>query len=388
MLNGELIDEAMLRALTLARRSPVNDVNPQVGCVILAPEGRIVAEGWHRGAGTPHAEVDALTHLSPSCREQAATLTAVVTLEPCNHHGKTGPCATALIEAGIGAVAYALDDPSTVAGGGAATLRTAGVEVRGGVRRSEARAILAPWLERHEEASASTPEGAAAAAPTPLTRRPHVTIKWAQTLDGRAAAADGTSQWITGPEARADVHRRRAAADAILVGIGTIVADDPSLTARDSDGGWLVPAAQQPRPVVIGHRAIPDQARVNAHPAGTPLRFSGDDLASHLAELRDLGVTEVFVEGGPAIASSLLRAGLVDELLIYLAPALLGGPRLALDDLGIDSMNGIVRLDLRSVDRLGDDLLVVAAPHRGDPGVDPGVDPRLESRFDSRQEDH
>lgn len=376
-----MIDAAMRRALEIARLGPAGDPNPQVGCAILAPDGRIIAEGWHRGAGTPHAEIDALDHLPPLWRNRAGELTAVVTLEPCNHTGRTGPCAVRLAEAGIGAVAYALDDPSPAAGGGAETLLAAGVEVLPGVLAAEARELLAPWLERQAGAplsSAGPPRpsprrtrGAAREAEKSASysaRRPHVTVKWAQTLDGRAAAADGSSKWITGPEARADVHRRRAQADAILVGTGTLLADDPSLTARDTGGGLLVPADEQPVPVVLGRRGIPAGARIRRHPAlaahglAEPIRFDGDDLVGHLAALRAHGLQRVFVEGGPAVASAILAAGLADEILVYLAPALLGGPRLAIGDLGIPSMAGILRLERTEIERLGDDLLVRAHP--------------------------
>lgn len=367
MQGREPLESAMRRALALARRSPADDPNPQVGCVILDPEGRIVAEGWHRGAGSPHAEVDALGRLPAEWRERTGELTAVVTLEPCNHTGRTGPCAATLIEAGIGSVAYALGDPGAASAGGARTLRAAGVEVRAGVLAGEVRALLGPWLSRQEAA-----EAAGSAPSAHRARRPLVTVKWAQTLDGRAAAADGSSRWITGPEAREDVHRRRAEADAILVGTGTLYADDPALTARaaatgSGDPGLLVPPEQQPVPVIVGHRPIPAGARVRAHPAlaphglDAPLRLAGDDLAVDLASLAERGIGRVFVEGGPAIASSLISAGLVDEVLVYLAPALLGGPGLALGDIGVTSMDGIERLDVTRMTRLGADLLVEAA---------------------------
>lgn len=197
--------------------------------------------------------------------------------------------------------------------------------------------------------------------------RPRITVKWAQTLDGRAAAADGTSQWITGPEARADVHRRRALADAILVGTGTLIADDPALTARAPSGELLVSAAEQPVPVIVGSRPIPEAARVRIHPAlgadtPEPIRLAGTDLTAELAGLAARGIRSVFVEGGPAIVSSLLRAGLVDELLVYVAPALLGGPRLAVGNIGADSMVDIQRLNFASTQQLGNDILFIATP--------------------------
>lgn len=328
--------DAMRRALALAVKGPVG-YNPQVGAVILSPDGRILAEGWHRGAGTPHAEVDALSHLSP---EQARGATAVVTLEPCNHTGRTGPCAQALLAAGISRVLYAVDDPGVVSAGGADTLRAAGVEVEGDVLGDEGRELLASWLTVQR------------------LGRPHVTVKWAQSLDGRAAASDGTSQWITGAAAREDVHRRRAATDAIVVGTGTVLADDPSLTARDGAGALL---AHQPRPVVIGERATPADAAVRRHPRA-PIFTSSRDLARVLNDLRREGVHRVFVEGGPTLASAFVRQGLVDEVLAYVAPVLLGGPRLALGDIGVDTIDGAVRLALSSVERLGDDLLLVAHP--------------------------
>lgn len=355
MLDNEPLEMAMRRALALAHRSPAQDPNPQVGCVLVDTDGRIVAEGWHRGSGTPHAEVDAIAHLPVEWRSRTRELTAVVTLEPCNHTGRTGPCAEALISAGIGAVAYAVSDPGAASGGGAATLRDAGIPVRGGVLAGEARALLAPWLRRQDPGAQPTP-----------TAKPHVTVKWAQSLDGRAAASDGSSQWITGVDAREDVHRRRAEADAILVGTGTLLADDPALTARTETGGLLVPADEQPIPVVLGHREIPTTAEIRRHPAlhahglADPITLSGDDLAADLAELSARGVRRLFVEGGPTVASAFLAADLVDEVLVYLAPALLGGPRLAIGDLGIANIHGITRLRVSEISHLGRDLLIRA----------------------------
>ncbi|MDF2554645.1 MAG: riboflavin biosynthesis protein RibD [Microbacterium sp.] len=340
---------AMARALDLARRGPVG-VNPQVGALLLSPDGDILSEGWHHGAGTAHAEVDALSHLAPGAARGA---TAVVTLEPCNHTGRTGPCAAALIDAGVARVVYALPDPTPVASGGAERLRSAGVSVEAGVMADEARELLASW--------------------TTVQRlgRPHVTVKWAQSLDGRAAAADGTSQWITGPDARADVHRRRAEADAIIVGTGTLLADDPALTARRPDGSLY---EHQPLPVILGDRAVPDDAALRRHPRGF-LHRSGANLFgepdggadSLLAELRTRGVHRVFVEGGPTIASAFIRAGLADELLVYLAPTLIGyGPdgtdRPALRMLGVETIDQQHRLRVADVQHHGDDLLLVARP--------------------------
>lgn len=327
----------MRRALELAERGPARGVNPRVGCVILSPAGDVLAEGWHRGAGTPHAEVDALSTLPPGAARGA---TAVVTLEPCNHTGRTGPCATALIEAGIARVVYAVDDPGEHSSGGARTLREAGVDVTGGVLADEVEAFLEDWLFAARR------------------RRPRVTVKWASSLDGRAAAADGSSRWITGPEARADVHLRRAASDAIAVGTGTVLADDPSLTARDADGELL---ESQPVPVVFGSREVPAGAALSRHPHEA-IRMSGADLAADLAELQRRGIRSLFIEGGPTLASAFLAAGLADELLVYLAPALIGGPRTAIDELGVATVADALRFDFTDLVRLGDDLLVIARP--------------------------
>jgi len=364
MLGRETLETAMRRALELAARGLADNPNPRVGCVILDPAGNIVAEGWHRGAGTPHAEVAALAALPDEWRARANELTAVATLEPCNHTGRTGPCAVALSEARIGTVVYSVSDPGDASSGGAATLRSAGAEVLGGVLEPEGLELLASWLERQGAVSQKL-------------SRPRVTVKWAQTLDGRAAAADGSSQWITGPAARRDVHRRRAEADAILVGTGTLIVDDPALTARDENAtdGLLVPAADQPIPVVLGRREIAASARVNQHPAlaahglDAPLRFDGSDLEAHLTALHERGVRSVFVEGGPTIASAFIAAGLADEVLVYVAPALLGGPRLAIGDLGIESMAGIRRLSIEGIERLGDDLLIRATAATAPPNT-------------------
>jgi diaminohydroxyphosphoribosylaminopyrimidine deaminase/5-amino-6-(5-phosphoribosylamino)uracil reductase len=334
---GDHDRDLMRRAIELARRGP-RGVNPQVGAVLVGADGRILAEGWHRGAGTPHAEVDALNHLADP--GAAAGSTVVVTLEPCRHTGRTGPCTQALLDAGIARVVYGADDPTDDAGGGGAHLRQAGVEVTPGVLADEATDLISGWLTVQR------------------LGRPHVTVKWAQSLDGRSAAADGTSRWITGETARADVHRRRAEADAVLAGTGTVLADDPALTARTPTGAL---ADEQPLPVVMGLRAIPLDAAVRRHPR-PPLFVDSHDPRRALEHVRALGVQTVFVEGGPTVASAFLREGLVDELLVYVAPMLLGGPRTAVTDLGIPSMTQAYRLSLIEVRPLGADLLVTARP--------------------------
>ncbi|ANJ27737.1 bifunctional diaminohydroxyphosphoribosylaminopyrimidine deaminase/5-amino-6-(5-phosphoribosylamino)uracil reductase RibD [Agromyces aureus] len=334
---------AMQRALEIAANGPAKGVNPQVGCVLLTADGDVVAEGWHRGAGTAHAEVDALNRLAAT-GSSAEGATAIVTLEPCNHTGRTGPCAEALIAAGVSRVVYAVADPGEHSSGGAERLRSAGVDVEraGGGLVEAAEAFLGDWLL------------------TARTHRPRVIVKWASSLDGRAAAADGTSQWITGPEARADVHVRRAAADAIAVGTGTVIADDPSLTARGVDGELL---DAQPIPVVFGRRPVPTGAALERHPhADALVRLDGADLADDLHELARRGIRSLFVEGGPTLASAFIAAGLADEVLVYLAPALLGGGRLALGDLGVTTIGEARRYDFAAIERLGDDVLLVAHP--------------------------
>jgi len=328
-------NELMRHALSLAGHGPATGANPQVGCVLVAADGTIVAEGWHRGAGTAHAEVDALSKVA-----DAAGLTAIVTLEPCNHTGRTGPCALALINAGVSRVVYAVSDPGVEAGGGAERLRAAGVDVIGGVLADEVSEFIHPWLTAAR------------------LGRPYVTVKWASSLDGRAAASDGSSQWITGTAARQRVHEQRALSDAIVVGTGTVLADDPSLTAR-GDGGELL--LHQPIPVIIGERPIPGDAKLHQHPAGL-IETLTRDLDVVLAGLFDRDIRRVYVEGGPTLASAFIAAGLVDEYLIYLAPTLLGGSRTAIGDIGVASIGDQRRLTITAVEHLGDDLLLVARP--------------------------
>jgi len=333
MTGTERFEAPMRRALELAERGPLVGGNPRVGCVLLDAAGTIVAEGWHRGAGTAHAEVDALSKVP-----DARGLTAVVTLEPCNHTGRTGPCTEALLAAGIRTVAFSVADPGAVSGHGAQRLAEAGVHVVHGVLEPDGERMLHPWLEVVRRG------------------RPWVMVKWASSLDGRAAAADGSSRWITGEAARQLVHVQRSQSDAILVGTGTVFADDPSLTAR-GEYGELLPG--QPLPVVVGERDIPATAKLHEHPRGV-LQLRTRDIRAALDELHSRSIRRVYVEGGPILASAVIAAGFADEYAIFLAPALLGGPMLAIGDLGIGSMDAIRHLHLDTVQQLGDDLYLHA----------------------------
>jgi len=333
----------MRRAIELSHQGPARGVNPQVGAVALDPTGTVIAEGWHLGSGTPHAEVDALSKLTP---EQARGATFLVTLEPCNHTGKTGPCVDALINAGVARVIFAVSDPGHESSGGAERLRAAGIEVVGGVCATEVEADQSSWLT-------ATRLG-----------RPHVTVKWAASVDGRAAANDGTSQWISGELARARVHAQRAAADAIVVGTGTVLADNPSLTARTPDGQLH---SEQPIPVVIGERPVPGDSLIFEHPH-EPIVAGTRDVQQVLAELRERGIRSVYVEGGPTLASAFIEAGVVDRFYVFVAPLVLGGTKLAITDVGVGTLADSVDLDFEQVELLGPDILITATPRvpRGD----------------------
>ena len=324
----------MRRALALAARGPLGDPNPRVGAVVLDRDGEVVGEGWHRGAGTPHAEVEALR----AAGKLAVGGTAVVSLEPCNHTGRTGPCAQALVEAGVARVVFAQSDPNPEAAAGAQTLHAAGIEAVEGLLADEATALNRAW-------TFAVTHG-----------RPMVTWKFAATLDGRSAAADGTSRWITGEAARADVHALRARCGAVLVGTGTVLADDPRLTVRGPDG---TPHARQPLRVVVGERDLPAGARVLDDVAPT-LHLRDRDPALALKALADREVRHVWLEGGPTLAAAFVAAGLVDEVVAYLAPALLGAGAAAVGDLGIRTIGEALRLLPHEVTTIGDDIRVVA----------------------------
>jgi diaminohydroxyphosphoribosylaminopyrimidine deaminase/5-amino-6-(5-phosphoribosylamino)uracil reductase len=329
--------DAMRRALDLARRGPAHGPNPRVGCVLLGPDGAVLGEGWHRGAGTPHAEVAALADARDR-RSDVRGATAVVTLEPCDHTGRTGPCSVALRDAGIARVVVAVRDPNPVAGGGAGRLRAAGVEVVLGVEADAGTALLGPWLVAVRRG------------------RPFVTLKTAATLDGRVAAADGSSRWITSAQSRAHAHALRAEVDALVVGTGTVLADDPALTARTADGEL---ATYQPLRVVVGERDLPDGGRL-AGPGGEVVHVRTRDPHAVLAELQQREARRVLVEGGPTLAAAFLRAGVVDEVHAYVAPVLLGAGRPAVGALGIETIGDALRLRTRDVQQLGPDVLVVA----------------------------
>ncbi|MET1034338.1 MAG: bifunctional diaminohydroxyphosphoribosylaminopyrimidine deaminase/5-amino-6-(5-phosphoribosylamino)uracil reductase RibD [Arthrobacter sp.] len=335
--------DAMASALGAAGRG-VRGANPLVGAVVLDAGGSVLATGHHRGAGTPHAEAAALDALGPVPRSAAGELTMVVTLEPCNHTGRTGPCAVAIAEAGIGRVVYAVADGTDRAAGGAEHLASRGVRVEAGLLADEARALNRRWF-------------AARAAGRPFT-----TLHLAQTLDGRIAAADGTSQWITGPDARRHSHGVRALAEAIVVGTGTVLADDPRLTARDGVG---TPLPRQPLRVVMGRRDVPAGAAVRGDGRWTQVRTHSP--ADVLRELAALGIDHAMVEGGAGIATAFLAEDLVDELWLYQAPLLLGVGRPAVGDLGIGTLRDAVRwapddAGGPSHQRLGDDIALHLTP--------------------------
>jgi diaminohydroxyphosphoribosylaminopyrimidine deaminase/5-amino-6-(5-phosphoribosylamino)uracil reductase len=305
---------AMDSALAAALQGP-RGANPLVGAAVIAADGTRLVTGYHRGAGTAHAEADAIAQAQAAGLDLSGT-TMVVTLEPCNHRGRTGPCAQAIIDAGVADVVYAVDDPHDPAAGGAATLRAAGVRVRSGLGAVAALDLNRRWFD-------------AVAA-----RRPFVTLHIAQTLDSRIAAGDGTSQWISCPESLADNHALRGRIDAILVGTQTVLVDDPRLTARNSDGE---PAGKQPLRAVMGLRGIPEGAAVHGDD-GKVLHLRTRDPREALDLLFAAGARHLMVEGGSRILSAFLAAGLVDELIVYLAPTLLGSGTPALEDLGITTL--------------------------------------------------
>jgi diaminohydroxyphosphoribosylaminopyrimidine deaminase / 5-amino-6-(5-phosphoribosylamino)uracil reductase len=321
-----------LAARGLGTTSP----NPVVGSVLVR-DGVVVGEGWHERAGGPHAEVNALA----AAGDLARGATAYVTLEPCNHTGRTGPCAQALIDAGVSRVVYAVADPGALAGGGAERLRAHGVEVVGGVLAAEAERVNEAWLT-------SARHG-----------RPHVLWKFAATLDGRSAAADGTSRWISSADSREQVHALRRSVDAIVAGSGTVLADDAHLTAREPDGTL---SSRQPLRVVVDRRGrVPAGSRVLDSAAPTFVSRASNP-AELLAELHGKGVVSVLLEGGPTLAGSFLQAGLVDRVVAYVAPKLLGAGVNALGPAGVATIGDALELDVDEVSVVGGDVRLSGRP--------------------------
>jgi len=362
-------DQAYIeRAIALADRGRgMVSPNPLVGAVVVSSEGRVVGEGWHEGPGSPHAEVLALEAAGANARGS----TLYTSLEPCNHHGRTPPCTAAVVRSGVARVVAAMRDPNPVVdGGGFEELRRSGVEVREGVLAEEA--------ARQNEAFVKHVR----------TGLPFVVWKMAASLDGKVAARDGSSRWITGEAARADVHRLRAWSDAIVVGAGTALVDDPSLTVREPgyrgrsplrvlvDARGRVPATGDlfdgEAPTLVATTELaPAERRAEWSEAGAEVRVceaEGDrvplgELVAHLGK-RD--VQGVLLEGGPTLAFSAVEEGIVDKVVVYLAPKLIGGADAptVLGGRGFAPIAGAVRLRVRSFDRLGEDLRVEADVHR------------------------
>jgi diaminohydroxyphosphoribosylaminopyrimidine deaminase/5-amino-6-(5-phosphoribosylamino)uracil reductase len=361
-MNFSAADSSMMaRALQLAERGLwTTSPNPRVGCVLFRA-GEIVGEGWHEKAGEPHAEVHALR----AAGERARGATAYVTLEPCSHHGRTPPCAEALIAAGVTRVVAAMTDPNPlVAGKGLSMLQAAGIETASGLMENEARELNIGFVSR-------------------MTRgRPWLRLKAAASLDGKTALNNGVSQWITGPDARRDGHRWRARACAILTGIGTVRDDDPSLTVRD------VETSRQPLRVIVDSRletpptakilaggGVLIAAAVDVPERAAALRAAGADiallanaagkvdLAALLQELGRRGINELHAEAGYKLNGSLLREGLVDEFLFYLAPCLIGDDAAGLFNLpALDSLADKQALKILDVRQIGADIRLIARP--------------------------
>ncbi len=355
----------MLEALALAEQAiGLSEPNPRVGCLILGCDGTVLGRGHTQQAGGPHAEVMALRDATANGHSVRGA-TVIVTLEPCAHHGRTPPCCDALVQAGVGRVVMALEDPNPlVAGQGAARLRAAGIEVITGIEADAARELNIGFFSRMQR------------------QRPWVRLKVAASLDGRTALSNGTSQWITGEVARTDGHAWRRRAGAVLTGLGTLVHDDPRLDVR------LVPTARQPLRVVLdSNLSAPLGARVFENP-GSALVYAAQpqaerlaaftahgievvlaagaggrvDLGAVLAELAQRGINELHVEAGAQLNGAFVRERLVDEYLIYLAPKLLG-PGLDMAALGpLTELSQAAELRFHRIERVGDDLRILARP--------------------------
>jgi len=355
----------MARALELAARGLyTTDPNPRVGCVLVRG-GDIVGEGWHLRAGEAHAEVNAVRDAG----DRAAGATAYVSLEPCRHRGRTGPCTEALIDAGVRRVVAAMADPDPRnAGKGLDALRDAGADVDCGLLEDKARKLNAGFVMRHTRG------------------RPYVRVKMAASLDGRTAMADGESKWITGAAARRDVQRLRARSSAILTGSGTVLADDPALTVRPAELGEGVDFEHPLRVVVDRRLRTPTDAAILSQPGGTLIVTLGDHgdgakaladagaevlslgnvdaaLADLMTELAARDINEVLVEAGTTLAGALLEAKLVDEVVLYVAPLLLGDAARGMFHLpGIESLADGLALEVVDVQPVGEDWRITALP--------------------------
>ncbi|MCA9173841.1 MAG: bifunctional diaminohydroxyphosphoribosylaminopyrimidine deaminase/5-amino-6-(5-phosphoribosylamino)uracil reductase RibD [Planctomycetales bacterium] len=360
----------MRRALELAERGRgAVEPNPMVGCVLVR-DGACLGEGWHREYGGPHAEVHAL-----AAAGEARGATAYVTLEPCSHHGKTPPCADALIRAGVARVVVAMQDPfPEVAGQGIAGLRDAGIDVEAGLLQREAEQLNAPYLTRLGR------------------RRPWVIAKWAMTLDGRIASRTGNSRWVSGPQSRERVHALRGRMDAIMVGSGTVLADDPLLTCRPEEAGGA-PCPRRPRRVVCDRRLrTPIHSQLAATANETPVLIATSAISSRseaadelrragcevwpatyshdtflqelLTDLALQGATNLLVEGGAELLGAMLDAELIDEVWAFVCPKLIGGaaPGPILGQ-GRELMSEALALRDVQWERIGDDLLIRARCH-------------------------
>ncbi|WP_438462792.1 bifunctional diaminohydroxyphosphoribosylaminopyrimidine deaminase/5-amino-6-(5-phosphoribosylamino)uracil reductase RibD [Marinomonas sp. PE14-40] len=345
--------------------------NPRVGCVLVR-DSQLVAEGYHKFAGEGHAEVNAIANANGDTQG----CTAYVTLEPCSHQGKTGPCAKALIKAKVSRLVYGMQDPNPeVAGRGLAMLKEAGIEVIGPVMEAEALALNPGFIKRMTDGL------------------PYVRLKLAMSLDGRTAMESGESQWITGPDARLDVQKMRAQSDAIVTGIGSVISDDPSMTVRiDSDN---LPAksknVRQPKRIIMDTAlSIPPESKI-LYPSnevqifclenlveadhqkslvkkGVEVTYAeeaeegGIDLVAAMESLADQGINEVLVETGAVLAGSFLQEGLVDEVVLYMAPKLLGSNARPLMQLPLDSMDQAVDFEMVNLSQLGKDIKLTLKP--------------------------
>jgi diaminohydroxyphosphoribosylaminopyrimidine deaminase/5-amino-6-(5-phosphoribosylamino)uracil reductase len=308
----------------LGRTAP----NPIVGAVIVATDGSVIAEGFHDRHKSPdHAEVVALNIAG----DKARGATMYVTLEPCNHTGTTGPCTQAIIDAGIKSVVYAVADPNTVAAGGAATLTAAGIEVVAGVGEDEASYSNRAWLTKI------------------LQGRPFITWKVAATLDGKVAATDATSKWITNEASRVDVQKVRRSVDAIMVGTQTVIADDPHLIPRDGLDG------NNPLRIICGTQELPKGAQVFDGAAPTKV-IASKDLKVIASDLLATGANHILLESGPTLATALLQSGMLDELMIYQGASVLGAGKSFVADLGITTVDSAMSMARISTETFGDDV--------------------------------